>query len=209
MSLILERKVYGTIIGVFLLILLALITCTCNGVKLTLANQIIVKPIDYSTSFGKPVKPTFDLTGCVILRTDDPASHSWRQVRLSTLQPYPVMRGTEYCPSPVPMRRKCSPTKWCLYPSTIRSSSNQYKTVWTDQKQNSLLEFQHQNLQDGVLLAPTGQRIYRAWTPQSTGKIQEITPTMEKKSSYWYMMNPGSGKNQTTSSTTGELQKQP
>ena len=209
MNLSTEKKAYGLITTAVILILLVLITCTCSGVRLTSGSQTLGRQIDYSTYSGKPVRLTFDLTGCVILRTDDPASHSWRQVRLLTLQPYPVMRGTEYCPSPVPMLRKCLPTKWCLYPSTIRSSSNQYKTVWIDQKQNSLLEFQHQNLPDGVSRARTNQMIFKDWIQPSIGRTLEITPTMERNSNFSYMTNQGNGRGQTISSTTGELRKQP
>ena len=184
-------KAYGIITTIFLLILLALITCTCSGVRLTSGSQTFVRPIDYSIYFGKPVKPMYDVMECVTLRIDDQGSLSWQVVRPLTWQPYPVMHATGFCPSPVPMLRKCLPTKSCQYPSTIRSSSNQSKTVWIDLKQNLLSEFQHQNLQDGVSRARTNQKIYKAWTPQSTGRTPVTTPMMERNLNSLYMMNQG------------------
>ena len=202
-------KGIGSITKALLVILLVLITCTCNGVRLTSGNQTFARPIEYSTYSGRLAKPIQDVTECVILRIDDQGSLSWQVVRSSTLPLYPAMPAMESCPSPVLMLRKCLQTKSCQSQLTTRSSSSQSKTVWIDQKRKLRSESQHQSLPDGVLRAPKNRRIYKAWTPPSIGRTPVITPTMERNSNSLRMMNQGNGRGQTTYSTTGELRKQP
>ena len=76
-----ERKVFGILIKAFLLILLALIICTCSGVRLMLGKQILEKPIDYSSYSGKLVKPIKDVTEFVTLKIVDQDSLLWPQER--------------------------------------------------------------------------------------------------------------------------------
>ena len=70
MSLKKEKKVFGIITKAFLLILLVLTTCTCNGQRLMLGNQTLEKQIDYSIYSGKLVKQIQDATECAILKID-------------------------------------------------------------------------------------------------------------------------------------------
>jgi len=66
-----EKKVSGTSTKVFLLILLALTICTCNGARLMLGSQTLEKQIDYSIYSGKLAKQTQGATECVTLKTED------------------------------------------------------------------------------------------------------------------------------------------
>ena len=209
MNLNTEKKAYGLIATAFLLTLLVLITCTCSGVRLMSGNQTFVKPIEYSTSFGKPARRTSDVMECVTLRIDDQGSLSWHRERLLISPLYPVIPGMASCPSPVLMLRRCLQTKSCPYPSTTPSSSSQSKTVWIDQKQKLRLGSQHQSLPDGVSRVRKNQKISKDWTRPSIGRTLETTPMMEKNSNFSYMMNQGNGRDQTTYSTTGGSRKQP
>ena len=65
------NKVFGFITMAFLLTSLALTTCICNGQRLMLEHQITESQIDYSLSFGKPVKLIPDAMECAISKTDD------------------------------------------------------------------------------------------------------------------------------------------
>ena len=68
-----------------LLILLALTTCTCSGVRSTLEIQTIEKPIDSSLYSGKPVRLIQEATECATLKTDGVDSHLWHQVKPLTM----------------------------------------------------------------------------------------------------------------------------
>ena len=129
----------------YLPILLALITCTCNGQRLTSDTLTTVKPIDYSSSFGKHARLIEDLTACAILKTDGVDSHLWHQVKPSIWQQYQVTPDLVSYQRQVPMPKRCLPTK--LYPSRliIHFSSNLSKTVWTDPRPNLHIGFQLQS----------------------------------------------------------------
>ena len=75
------KKVFGMLIKAYLLILLALIICTCSGVRLMLGKQILEKPIDYSSYSGKLVKQIPDATEFVTLKIVDQDSLLWPQER--------------------------------------------------------------------------------------------------------------------------------
>ena len=75
----------GFIIKEVLLILLALTTCTCSGVRSTLVIQTTEKPIDSSLYSGKPVRLIQDVTECATLKTDGVDSHLWHQVKPLTI----------------------------------------------------------------------------------------------------------------------------
>ena len=207
-SLIAESRVFGFITRTFLLISLALIICTCSGLRLTSGNQISVKQTDYSFYSGRLVKPMYGLTGCATLRTGVLGSHLWHPERSLIWQPYPLTLDMVYYPSLGLTLRPCSPIRWYPYPLITPSFSNRYRTVWTGQRPSSPTVSQPVNLPD-VNLPPTKPyRNYRDWTPQSTGRTREITPTMGRNSNSSSMMNRGSGKNPTTSSTTGGSRRQ-
>ena len=67
-SLNIGKKAFGFITKAFLLISLALITCTCSGPRLMLGNQTLGKQTDYSLSFGKLARQTVDVSECATLR---------------------------------------------------------------------------------------------------------------------------------------------
>ena len=139
------KKAFGSIIRMWLLTLLVLIICTCSGPKLMLGNQTLENQTDYFSYSGKLVKPMHDLTECVILRTDVQDFRLCLQQKPSIWRQLHQMHGTVSCQNLVPMLRKCSQTRSYQYQSTTRSSLNQYKTEWTGQKPNSLIEFQQRN----------------------------------------------------------------
>jgi hypothetical protein len=141
-----ENKGFGFIIKASLLILLALITCTCSGVRLMWGSQSLGKPIDYSIFSGKLVKQTTGVMECAISKTDVQDFLSWRLGKRLTLQQYHQTHALGYCPNLVPMLKKCSQIKLYLYPSTTHSSSSQFKMEWIDQKQNLPIEYQPLNL---------------------------------------------------------------
>ena len=203
-----EKKVIGSIIEVWILTLLVLILCTCNGPRLMLGNQSLEKQIDYSTYSGKLVKPTVEVMECAISKTGVRAFLSWHQVKPLTWRPYQAIHDLGYCPNLEPMQRKCSQIKWYPYQLTTRSFLNQCKTVWTGQKQSLHTEYLLLSLQEEDSIAIKHKKLYQVLTPLLTGKIQEITPTMGRNLNYSYMMKAVNGKGQTTSSTTGGLQKQ-
>ena len=211
MNLLVEKKVFGFITKAFLLTLVVLITCTCSGLKLTSGHQTFGKQIDYSLFSGKLVKQIHDPMGCVTLRTGVPGFLSWPQERWLTWQPYQVTLGMVYYPSLDLMPRRCSQIRWFQYPLITPSFSSRSRTVWTGPRQNSPSVSQPVNLPDVSLPQPQPKpyRSSRDWTPPSTGRTPVITPTMGRNSNSSYMMNRGSGKGRTTSSTTGGSRKQP
>ena len=135
-SLPVGRKVFGFITKVILLTLLVLITCTCSGVRLTLANQTFERQIDYSTFSGKLARQIHDPMGCVTLRTDVLGFHLWPQERWLTWQPYRPTVGMVYYQSPVLMLKPCSQIRWYPYRLTTLSFSSLYRTEWTVPRQS-------------------------------------------------------------------------
>ena len=146
-----EMRGFGITIKVCLRILLALITCTSNGQKLTSGNLILEKQIDYSLYSGKLAKQMLDRTVCVTSKTDDLVFHLWPQVKLLTLPQYHQTRDSVYYLSLVPMLKRCSQTKLCQYQSTILSFSNLYRMEWTGRRQNWRTEYLHLSLQEESL----------------------------------------------------------
>ena len=203
------KKAFGFITKISLLILLALTMSTCSGVRLMSGTQTLGKQIDYSTFSGKLVKRIPDVTECAILKIEDLGSPLWHQGKLLTWQPYQAMLGLEYYPSLGQMQKRCLLIKSFQYPLTIRSFSNRYKMVWIDQKPNWPIVYPHPDLLDvKSRVQVRGPRSSRDWTPPSTGRIQVTTPTMERSLNSSSMMSRGSGRGQTTSSTTGVSRKQ-
>jgi len=208
----LGKKVFGFITKAFLLILLGLITCTCSGLKLTSGHQTFGSQIDYSLFSGKLVRQIHDPMGCVTLRTGVPGFLSWPQERWLTWQPYQVTVGMVYYPSPVLMQRRCSQIRWYPYRLIIPSFSNRPRTEWTVQRPNLPTVSQPPNLPDAPSPLPPMptkpyNRNYRDLTPPSIGRTPVTTPTMGRNLNSSSMMNRGSGRSPTTSSTTGGLRK--
>ena len=211
MNLPVGRKVFGFITKTFLLTLVVLITCTCSGLRLTSGHQTFGSQIDYSSFSGKLVRLTYDPMECVTLRTGVLGFHSWHRERWLTWQLYPATHDMAFYQSLGLMPRRCLPIRWYPYQLTTPSFSNRPRTEWTVQRPN-LPTVSPQPSTPVVNLPPRPQtKPYRTnsrvWTPQSTGRTREITPTMGRNLNSSSMMNRGSGKGRTTSSTTGGLRK--
>jgi len=206
-SLLGVKKVIGITIKVFLLTLLVLTTCTCSGPKLMWGTQTFANQTDYSTYSGKLASRIVDATECVILRTDGPGSVSWlHPTRLTRLQ-YQEILGLEYSLSRELMLRKCSRIRLYPYRLTTHSFSNRYKTGWNVPKQNY-----HIRYRPNVSLETQSRRLQRTYKPaftrRATGRTHETTRTPERHLSSSSTMNRVSGRDRTTSSTTGGSRKQ-
>ena len=196
-------KVSGFITRAFLLISLALITCTCSGLKLTLAQPITESQIGFSLYSGKLVKPINVVMECAISKTDALVFHSWHQGKLLTWPQYHLIHGSAYCPSLGLTLKKCSPIRLYQYPLITRSFSNQSKTVWTGQRRSSPIEYQRRSLPEENLTKVRRQRKSTVLTPQSTGRTQGTTRMTVKSLNSSYTTNQANGRGRTTSSTTG------
>ena len=118
--------------------------------------------------------------GMCYLKNRRSGFRSWQAGRPLTKQQYLQMHALVYSRNLDPMQRKCLLTKLSRYQSTIHSSSNQYKTVWTGQKQNLRTGYPRPNSQ-GVNSTPT--KSYKkspGLTRPSTGRTQGTTPMTGK-----------------------------
>ena len=194
---------------IFLLILLALIICTCSGPKLMLGSQTFERQTVFFSYSGPPVYQTLGVMVCPISRTDVQAFRSWHQVNALTWRPYQPTHVLGFCPNLAPMLRRCSLIRSYQYPLTTLSFLNRSRTEWTVQRPNSHTESQPASLPEEVLPRPTKPRISPGSTRQSTGRTRGITPTMGRNSNSSSTMRVGNGKGQTTSLTTGGLRKPP
>ena len=107
---------FGILTKVFLLTLLALITCTCSGPRLMLGSQTLEKQIDYSTYSGKLAKQIQDVTECAILKTDVQDFLSWPLEKQLIKPQYHLMLDSVSYQSQGQMLKKCLPTKLYQYP---------------------------------------------------------------------------------------------
>ena len=203
------KKVFGISTKIFLLTLLVLIICTCSGPRLMLGTQTFEKQTVSFSYSGPPVWQTHGVMVCPISRTDVQAFRSWHQVNALIWRPYQPTHVLGFCPNLAPMLRRCSLIRSYQYPLIIPSFSNRSRTVWTAQRPSLPTESQPANLPEEVLSLPTKPKPLQGWTPRSTGKTPVIMPTMVRSSGSSSMMNRGSGKSPTTSSTTGVLRKPP
>jgi hypothetical protein len=117
---------------------------------------------------------------CHISRTEGQVFRSWLQLRPLTWQQYQPTHALGFCPNLVPMQRRCSQIKWYLSALITRSSSNRYKTVWTDQRPNSLIEFQLPGLREENSTKVKSKRKLKVLIPPLTGKTQGTTRTTGK-----------------------------
>ena len=177
------KKAIGFPIMALLLTLLALITCTCSGPRLTLANQTSVKQIDYFSFSGRLARPTQGLTECVTLKIVDLDSHLCPQLRQLTLPRFHLIHDSGYCPNLGLMLKRCSQIRLYQYRLTTRSSSNLYRTVWTDRRQNSPTGFQPRSLQENQYRIRT-EKSSKVLTQPSTGRTQGTTRMMVKNLHY-------------------------
>jgi hypothetical protein len=139
-----EMKGIGFIIK-FLLILLALITCTCSGPRLMLGSQTLGKQTDYSSYSGKLAKPIDRCYGMCYLKNRRSGFSFMASGERLIWQQYLLMLDSEYLSKQELMLKRCLQTRWYQYQSTIRSFSSQYRTEWTDQRRNSHIVSPPQN----------------------------------------------------------------
>ena len=171
------KKAFGSIIRMWLLTLLVLTICTCSGPRLMLGNQTLGKQTDYSLYSGKLVKQTSVVTECATLRIDDLDSPLCLQLRRLTLQQFSQIHGLEYCPNLVLMQKRCLQTRSFRYQSTTRSFSNQFRTVWTGQRQSLRTEYPRQSTPVRSLRQTNRSESLTVSTPRSTGRTQGTTRT--------------------------------
>ncbi len=172
-----------------------------------LGNQILGNQTDYSTYSGKLAKPIIGHMECATLRIDDLDSHLWRPGSALIWQPYQATLDLEYYLNLDLMRRRCLQTRWYQYRLITPSFSNQYRTVWTGQRQSLRTEYPRQNTR--VKNSRTTRRLENSTgsTPRSTGRTRATTRTTVKNSSYSSTTRAVNGSVRRTSSTTGGSRK--
>jgi hypothetical protein len=142
---------------------------------------------------GKHVKPTSDVMVCAISKTDALVFHSWRHQNLCIKQQYLPTHALGYYQNQGLMLKKCLLTKLYPYQSTIRSFSNPYKTVWTDQRRSSPTGYQRQNSQGVNSTKAKRQRKSMDLTRRSTGRTQVTTRMTVRNSNFSPTTNQVSG----------------
>ena len=206
-SLLDVKKVIGTIIKVFLLILLVLTTCTCSGLKLMWGTQTLENQTDYSIYSGRLARQIQDATDCATLRIDAQASLSWLHRTPLTRQQYREMQGLVSLVNQELMRRRCSPIRWYPSQSTILSFSNQYRTEWNAPRRSYRIKSRRRD----SLVTPLRRqpRISRPVSiPRSTGRTRATTHMTERNLNSSSTTNQANGRGRTTSSTTGVSRRQ-
>jgi len=98
--------------------------------------------------------------------------------------------------------------RWFQFRSTIHSSLNRSKTVWTGQKPSSPIESLPPSLPVKNWKPMKKLKKSQALIQLSIGRTQVITPTTVRNSNSSSTMKAVNGKGQTTSLTTGGLQRQ-
>ena len=201
------KKAFGSIIRMWLLTLLVLTICTCSGPKLMLGNQILGNQTDYSTYSGRLARPIIGRMECATLKIDDLDFHLWHPGSVLIWQPYQATLGLEYYQSLDQMRRRCLRTRWYRYRLITPSFSNQFRTVWTGQRQSLRTEYPRRSTP--VRSSRTTRRLENSTvsTPRSTGRIPVTTRTTVRNSGYLSTTRAANGNVRRTSSTTGGLQK--
>ncbi len=114
------KKAIGFAIKAMILILLALIICTCNGPRLMLGDQNLGKQIDYSLFTGKHVRQTRDVTEFVTSKIDGLDLALCHRLKQLTKPRSLQIVGLGYYQKLEQMQKKCLPTKSFLYQPTIR-----------------------------------------------------------------------------------------
>ena len=179
------------------------------GQKSTWDHLILDRQTGYFTTFGRRVRLINGATECATLRIDDLDLALWRLQRQSTWQlPLRTQDLGSYLRLER-MLRRCSQTRLYPFQSTIRFSSNQYRTEWNVPKQNYPTRFLPNDLPEIPLRKPEKKKKNweKAWIPRSTGRIQGTTRTMGRNYNSSSTTNRVNGRGPTTSSTTGGSRK--
>ena len=208
LSLIIGMMVIGSCATEYRLSLQGHTIYTSTGLRSTWDHQILDKQIDYFFISGKPVNWIIDPMECATSKIDGLVSPLWRVQKLSILQPLQKIQGLEYYQRQELMRRRCLQTRWYLYPRTIRSFSNQYRMVWNVPRLSYPTRSRQEGLREIPLEPREPKRIRRPdWIQRLTGRTPVIIPTTGKNYNSSSMMNRVNGRDRTTSSITGGLQK--
>ena len=180
------------------------------GQRSTWDHLILDRQTGYFTTFGRRVRLINGATECATLRIDDLDLALWRLQRQSTWQlPLRTQDLGSYLRLER-MLRRCSQTRLYPFQSTIRFSSNQYRTEWNVPKQNYPIKFLPSDLPEIPLRKPIKKKKKdweQAWTPRSTGRTRATTRTMGRNYNSSSTTNRANGRGPTTSSTTGGSRK--
>ena len=210
-SLIIVLMVTGSCATMSLVTLQDRTIYTSTGRKLMLDHLILDRQTEYSITFGRLARQIEDLTECVTSRTEGLGLALWHPQRLLTWQQYPKTLGLGSYLRLAQMQRRCSQTRWYQYPLTTRSFSNQYRTVWRDQRQSYPIRFRQEDLQETpsrrVIVRRNMGRGYKGSTQRSIGRTRETTRTMGRNYNYSSTTNRGNGKDRIIFSTTGGSRK--
>ena len=197
--------------GMFLLILVVLITCTCSGLRLMLGHQTLGKQIDYSLYFWEACKADTRCYGMCYLknrRSGFSFMASGEVVNLATISSdsrYGILSKSGpdakkmFTDKVVPIS-----VNYPFFFKPIQDGMDRPKTELAYRVPAS--KFTRRSITVTSKPKKPYKELQGLDTP-STGKIQVTTPTMVRNSNSSYMMNRGNGKSRTTSSTTGVLRK--
>ena len=111
-------------------------TSTSTGQRSTLDTLNLGKLIEFSFTFGKPVRQIHVATECVILKIDVPDSLSWRHQKRYIKRLNRVIRDLEFCPRPELTQRNYSQTRWYPVLQPYHFFSNPFNPVWIGPRQN-------------------------------------------------------------------------
>lgn len=210
-SLIIVLMVTGSCATMSLVTLQDRTIYTSTGQKLMLDHLILDKQTEYSITFGRLARQIEDLTECATSRIDGLGLALWHPQRLLTWQQYPKTLGLGSYLKLVQMQKRCSQIRWFQYPLITRSFSNQYRTVWKDQKQNYPIRFRPEDSQETpsrrVIIRKNVGRNYEGLTPRSTGRTRGTTRTMGRNYNSLSTTNQANGKGRIIFSTTGGSRK--
>jgi len=145
--------------------------------------------------------------GCATLKIDDLDFHLWRPGSALIWQPYQATLGLEYYQSLDQMRRRCLRTKLYRYRLITPSFSNQFRTVWTGQRQSLRIEYPRRNTPVRNLRTTKRLESSTDLTPRSTGRIPVTTRTTVRNLNYSSTTRAVNGSGRQIYSTTGELRK--
>jgi len=170
-------------------------------------HQILEKQIESFTTSGLHAQLMHEVMECATLRIDGQDFPSWHRQRLLTRLLYLETLDLGSYQSQVEMLKRCLRTK--LYQSQLitRSFSNPSRMAWKDRRQNSRIRYPRVDSLERHLPSLPKERLKKAWTQRSTGRIPETTRMMERNYNSSSMMNQANGRSPIIFSTTGGLQK--
>ena len=178
---------------------------TSTGLKSTWDHLILGRQTEYFTTFGRLARQMPGLMECATLRTGGLDLVLWHHPNALTRQQLQKILGLGYYQRLELMQRRCLQTRWFQYPSTIRSFSNQSRTVWNVPRRSSPTKYPQEDLPEIPFEKPKWKEREwkKVWTQPSIGRTQGTIRTMGRNYNSSSMMNRVNGRGPTTSSTTG------